>query len=257
MATEKSLRSILLGWWSWPEAAGAGVLFKEDGTGGVSQAHMSSFTTGCCPLWLTRVKLLCGEWPKHWIAAELEWKPLGDSASTLDQVVDFNKDFEVTFDIEMTLRKQVMPEAKEYAFEGFNEVHLTDVAFRARTYKVQLTKKMFAAADLSMYGLRSATPPGGASGYGMRIVFDKSPYPPAEEWRQDAGRMWDGAQERRFWEYRDFYRETEESRELIRPDEAVMAERRRKVLERAAREHREREAEAARLAQSSESVNET
>ncbi|KAL2279663.1 hypothetical protein FJTKL_13212 [Diaporthe vaccinii] len=166
MATEKSLRSILLGSWLWPEAAGAGVVFKEGGKGG----------------------LLCGHWPEHWLAAEFEWKPLGDSASTLDQVVDFDKDFEATFDIEMTLTRRVMPEAREYAQEGFNEVHITDAAFRARTYKVQLAKKTFAMADLSMFEWRSAPPPPDENScFGMRIVFDKSPYPPVEEWRQDTG----------------------------------------------------------------------
>lgn len=162
--------------------------------------------------------------------------------------MDFGKDFEATFDIEITLTKRVMPEAKEYCDEGFNEVHLTDAAFRARTYKVQLTKKIFATADLSMYELRSATPPPDkSSGYGMRIVFDKSPYPPAEEWRQDKGGKLSGIQERKFWEFRDFYQETEESSALIRVDETVMAERRRAVLERAARLNRERESGSSQL----------
>lgn len=99
----------------------------------------------------------------------------------LDQVVDFDKDFEATFDIEMTLTKRVMPEAREYAQEGFNEVHITDAAFRARTYQVQLAKKIFAMADLSMFELRSVTPPPDENScFGMRIVFDKSPYPPVE-----------------------------------------------------------------------------
>lgn len=152
----------------------------------------------------------------------------------------------------MTLTKRVMPEAKEYCDEGFNEVHLTDAAFRARTYKVQLTKKIFATADLSMYEPRSATPPPDtdrSSGYGMRIVFDKSPYPPAEEWLQDTGGMWSRAQEHKFWEYRDFYRETEESSELDREDGTKRAERRRAVLERSARLNRERESGLSQLPQ--------
>ncbi|KAL1880098.1 hypothetical protein Daus18300_001461 [Diaporthe australafricana] len=156
----------------------------------------------------------------------------------------------------MTLTKRVMPEAKEYFCEGFNEVHITDAAFRSRIYKVQLTKKMFPMADLSMYELRSATPPPDkSSGYGLRIVFDKSPYPPVEEWRQNTGGMWNMAQKRRFWGYRDFYRATEESRALSRGDEAERAERKREALGRVARFRREREAEAARLAQTSGSVD--
>lgn len=144
----------------------------------------------------------------------------------------------------MTLTRRVMPEAREYAQEGFNEVHITDAAFRARTYKVQLAKKIFAMADLSMFELRSAPPPPDENScFGMRIVFDKSPYPPVEEWRQDTGSMWIGAQSYSFWEFRDFYRETEESRALG-IDEAGRAERKRKALERSARFLRERESES-------------
>ncbi|KAK7698394.1 hypothetical protein SLS64_012642 [Diaporthe eres] len=124
----------------------------------------------------------------------------------------------------MTLTKRVMPEASEYAQEGFNEVHITYAAFRARTYQVQLAKKTFAMADLTMFELRSATPPPDENScFGIRIVFDKSPYPPVEEWRQDTGTMWIGAQSYNFWEFRDFDRETEESR-AMGIDEAGRAE---------------------------------
>jgi hypothetical protein len=144
-------------------------------------------------------------------------------------------------------------EAKQYVYKGFSETNITDAAVRASTCKVQLTKKNFAMSGLSMYELRSAVPPERSSCYGLRIVFDKSPYPPPGEWRQDTGGMWDEAEEHKFWEYWDFYRESEKSIELVRGNEAERTERKRDTIGRSARFRLEREAEGAKLAQDSAS----
>lgn len=121
---------------------------------------------------------------------------------------------------------------------------------------MHLTKKIFQMAELSLYELRSATPPPDSNYcYGMRIVFDKSPFPPPEEWRQDTGGIWEGAKSRKFWEFRDFYQESEESKALLLLDEAPRAERKRVVLERAERWRREREAKAGQSSQGSENVD--
>lgn len=118
------------------------------------------------------------------ILAEIEWKPLGDSSSALQQTVDLSPDseFQATIDIEMTLTKRVPPTARRVPAD-IHEQKLTDAAFEPKTYKVQLSKGRFTAADWVYFGSGDTTDQGGPdmATHGFQLLFDKSPCPPEEE----------------------------------------------------------------------------
>lgn len=161
------------------------------------------------------------------IAAEIEWKPLGDCSKVLEQEIDMKTDFQVSLDVEITLTRRYLP--KPSAEQDIEEV-LHDAAFRPKTFKVELAKGRFALADWLWWEGNCSPPKDSDSWFGLRIVFDRSPYPPLEEWLEDRA-TWRAAVGNDFCGYRDFYRNTEES--VYRgPDEKTRAERRREGLER-------------------------
>lgn len=175
---------------------------------------------------------MCGLESSLFIAAETDWKPLGDCFMILERKVDMNTDFQVRLDVEITLTKR--------ALEGIppgwvNETNLVDAAFRPRIYQIELAKGRFYEPDwLAFEGVPSKPPKDSEIWYGLRLVFDRSPYPPLEQWKEevDFGIPWRAAKGNKFFEFRDFYQNTEES--IYRPpkeDEKTMRKRRRKALE--------------------------
>ncbi|KUI65918.1 hypothetical protein VM1G_02255 [Cytospora mali] len=80
-------------------------------------------------------ELYCGHELQHYIIAEFDWKPLGDSSSTLQQEVDFSSDFQVTVDIQLTLKKGI-PSGVTWLPVQPNEAVLTEAAFKSKTYRV-------------------------------------------------------------------------------------------------------------------------
>ncbi|KAE8402365.1 hypothetical protein BDV37DRAFT_284846 [Aspergillus pseudonomiae] len=75
-----------------------------------------------------------------------------------------------------------------------NEQLLTDAAFLPKEYTVTLEAGRFLCAS-DVGGGYSDSPR-----YGARLSFDKSPYPPREEWKETGG----GVGANRFWEWREF-----------------------------------------------------
>lgn len=137
-----------------------------------------------------------------------------------------NTDFQVSLDVEITLTKRCLPNISP---EQVIEENLLDAAFRPQTYEIVLAKGRFARADWLCW--EGKYPPKDSDlWFGLRVVFDKPPYPPLEEWIKD-GASWRAAEGNDFCGFRDFYRDTEES--IYRgPDEKTRAERREKALER-------------------------
>jgi len=85
-----------------------------------------------------------------------------------------------------------------------NELLLTDDAFLPKTYTISLEKGNFLSPhDASIPFENEFTPR-----FALRLVFDKSPYPPRHEWKEP-----DGAPDMvKMWEWKEFC--GEESAEL-------------------------------------------
>lgn len=60
------------------------------------------------------------------IAAEIDWKPLGDCSTLLERKVDMNTDFQATLDVEITLTKRCLPNISP---EQVIEANLLNAAF--------------------------------------------------------------------------------------------------------------------------------
>lgn len=126
-----------------------------------------------------------------WIAAEFDWKPLESKA--LDQTVTINANkpsskpkfkgphqILAQFDPSLTLTKRRVP-----LLEGpnndrqINKYWLRDAAFMPKKYTVRLEKDTFLTPDV-------ANDPKGfmtVRMYTLRLVFDSSPFPPPEQWK--------------------------------------------------------------------------
>lgn len=192
---------------------------------------------------------MCGVEHAILIAAEIDWKPLGDSSTILDRKIDMKTDFQVSLDVEITLTKRFLPIFPHIGPEHVNEANLIDAAFRPKIYKVELAKGRFTIPDWLHWEGQTSSPPQDDPEiwFGLRVVFDKSPYPPLEEWIRESnhGAPWRAAEANKFCEFRDFYQNTEES--IYRgPDEKSRVERRKKALENLRRMRRLREKEATR-----------
>lgn len=175
---------------------------------------------------------MCGIESALFILAEIDWKPLGDCPAVLERKVDMNTDFQVSLDVEITLTKRAL----ENIPPGWvNETNLFDTAFRPRIYKIELAKGRFYQPDWLIYEGKASKPSKDPKWWhALRLVFDQSPYPPLEEWKEDVdfGIPWRAANGNKWWEFRDFYAHTEESDyQPPVPDEKTRAEKRQKALE--------------------------
>ncbi|KAI9830083.1 MAG: hypothetical protein M1826_005076 [Phylliscum demangeonii] len=140
-----------------------------------------------------------------WIAAEFEWK--AQSPESFDQVVDVSgigatrKDPQPIsqFDIELTLTKRRIPLMRGPDTQSWrmNESLLTADAFLPKTYTVRLEKGNFLTPCDAMFpeDEDQYTPT-----FALRLVFDKSPYPPRHEWKEPRG----GPDATKMWEWKEF-----------------------------------------------------
>ncbi|PIG85327.1 hypothetical protein AARAC_002836 [Aspergillus arachidicola] len=172
-----TLLSILTGEsWSWDPYENQ-IKFNKDGTGTL----------------ICRLELVV------WIAAEFDWRP--QNPEDLSQAIDLpsnppRRPSQLTqFSVEITLTKRRITEQGDVVNRlVINEQLLTDAAFLPKEYTVKLENGQFLCA--SDVGRRYSDSPR----FRTRLVFDKSPYPPREEWRETDG----GADANRFWEWREF-----------------------------------------------------
>ncbi|KAK7756301.1 hypothetical protein SLS62_001527 [Diatrype stigma] len=173
------------------------------------------------------------------ICAVIEWRAVTPSSLDSVNLLDLNKldaDGSASlppsvvaseFEIEITMTKR-RPASWGTKVEKMhiNEEQLTEDAFAPKRYRVALEKGEFRSReDLARFGgdgagSGSGAPkpmPGWADKFALRLVFDKSPYPPREEWKEPGG-MPDA---NRPWEWREFcgrrYRRTDSG--LVRPGE--------------------------------------
>lgn len=87
--------------------------------------------------------------------------------------------FQVSLDVEITLTKRFLPIFSHIGPEYVNEANLIDAAFRPKVYKVELAKGRFDIPDWLHWERKPSSPPQDDPEiwFGLRVVFDKSPYP--------------------------------------------------------------------------------
>lgn len=123
---------------------------------------------------------------------------------------------QITIDIEITLQKAIPATERGSTLPEINETNLTPSAFQPKMYKLQMAKGIFGSSKwlcFSSLGPSSEEEKPDdngaeifeASSYDLQIVFDKSPYPPLEEWAEQKNSVDRAIRLYKFWEFRDFY----------------------------------------------------
>ncbi|GKZ20047.1 hypothetical protein AbraIFM66951_001639 [Aspergillus brasiliensis] len=158
--------SILCGTWNLDSEEEIQMIFYENGTGEIILRHIFN----------------------AWIAAETEWKSLGPEP--LDQISVSNSNTTTSqtteaqvvahFNLEITLTKRAITTRGSTENYILNEENLIDAAFLPKRYSVRLEKGSFKTAFERTAG--PAVRPWRQS-YAYQLVFDKSPYPPLNEWK--------------------------------------------------------------------------
>ncbi|KAB8233202.1 hypothetical protein BDV23DRAFT_146128 [Aspergillus alliaceus] len=174
-----TLLSVLTGEsWSWDSDDANQITFNKDGTG----------------------TLICRAELNVWIAAEFDWKP--QDAECLEQRIDLasntpkHPSLLSQCTIEITLTKRRIPRLGDVDMQKriINEELLTDAAFLPKQYAIKLEVGQFLSAFDAREHVKCAPR------FARRITFDKSPYPPREEWKNP-----DGAPDAlKFWEWKEF-----------------------------------------------------
>lgn len=153
-----------------------------------------------------------------WIAAEFEWKMQRiehfDDTVNIDSIDEIRKHpaphLISQFEIEITLTKKCMPTGIELNYK-VNESLLFDDAFRPQIYTVKLEKGNFLCPYDAMFSKEDKFTPR----FALRLIFDKSPYPPRREWRQPQG----APDAVKMWEWKEFYgRKSAELKKLANRD---------------------------------------
>jgi hypothetical protein len=152
-----------------------------------------------------------------WIAADFEYKT--KDPKVLQQSINLtstnNSRLLDQFAIELTLQKRRISRfnARPGTEYQINEKLLTDAAFLPKTYTIRLEKGRFRTQYdvLKLNDGRKIAP--WDPRYALRLVFDVSPYPPREEWKQT-----DVPDVFKFWEWNEFC-----SRAMPKEDEGMVA----------------------------------
>lgn len=168
-------------------------------------------------------KLWCRCNFNYWIAARLEWKSITPSDPSQTGQVSRERDSLLVplskgcrqlgqLDLEITLTKQ-LPEGTESSILSqstmINGRALTDDAFLPKSFAVKIEQGNF--IEPCVIGFPASDRPR----FALRLLFDKSPYPPRSEWKQPEGGP-DGGQ---FWDHREFV--SRESPDLKKHGKAV------------------------------------
>jgi len=78
--------------------------------------------------------------------------------------------------LEITLLKRIPQDLQDYLIPVFNE--LEDDAFQSKVYSIEIEKGNFILPCLA----RSENEHRPNNRYALRLLFDKSPYPPRKDW---------------------------------------------------------------------------
>jgi len=206
---DEALCSILCSeedwYWDWD---GRSIRFNADGTGEVCM--LLKIALGL----ITNVqKLQCRSNLSYWILAEFEWRTIQrqDSASSqipagpAPTVSAKNRagqpqllgrlDLEITLTKKLARRARAHPWAEMHPENAANmNGFLADDACRPKSYAVRIERGNF--IQPSYIGSQNLD----IQRYSLRLLFDRSPYPPRSEWK-DSQR---GPDDGRFWEHVEF-----------------------------------------------------
>ncbi|RAH50925.1 uncharacterized protein BO95DRAFT_117239 [Aspergillus brunneoviolaceus CBS 621.78] len=139
--------------------------------------------------------LICRYETQVWIMAELHWRSL--RPASLEQIAATTADGLLgEFEIEIRLSKRQTPGTYVPPGRRINEALLTDEAFEPKLFTVRLERGSF----LTQHDRAGDRQGGDASRWAMRLVFDKSPYPQPEEWKE----MTSSLQAHKMWEWNEF-----------------------------------------------------
>ena len=131
-----------------------------------------------------------------WIVAEIEWRILHLTAPLEEHMIHHSRDAGLHshvvahMDLELTLTDRLPPEHANMAGYGLNK-GFTPAAFRPKRYAVRLEAGEFLShSDVRMitYCVEHSLAMPWPSVYAFRLVFDRQPFPPPEEWGSGAGR---------------------------------------------------------------------
>jgi hypothetical protein len=136
------------------------------------------------------------------IALELEWKSLsspqpGQVVETASATRRRSPQLLGQLNLEITLTKRLVQDLDPSIMRQntiMNEHSLSDDAFRAKSFTVRIEKGNF--TEPSWVGFKGSYRPR----YALRLLFDKSPYPPREEWKKPEG----GPESNHFWDHVEF-----------------------------------------------------
>jgi len=169
----ESLCSILSGEDNWNiDITGMSIVFNPDGTG----------------------ELWCRGDIYIWIALDFQWKSIGvgQPVASATAATRSNKSPQLMgqLNIEITLLRRMPQEVQPWAKCVFNE--LEDTAFQPKSYSIRIEKGHF----VRWCEAGSKSP----SRFRLRLLFDKSPFPPREEWMKPEG----GPDSSQFWNITEF-----------------------------------------------------
>ncbi|KAI0101712.1 hypothetical protein GGR51DRAFT_308931 [Nemania sp. FL0031] len=200
----EALCSMLSGEEDWHfDSEGRSIRFNEDGTG----------------------ELECRCNLNFWILAEFEWRSIkpqdsgsGGSPANSDHASATKHDSSQPellgqLGLEITLTKRLAGRARRWAetqpstAEQMNK-NLTDDAYRTKSYIVRIERGNFIQPCYAGYQNSDM------QRYSLRLLFDKSPYPPRSEWKEPQGAPDEG----QFWDHVEFVgREAPDSARRQRP----------------------------------------
>ncbi|KAF9535255.1 hypothetical protein CPB83DRAFT_695 [Crepidotus variabilis] len=152
----------------------------------------------------TKGQLVCRHELNVWIAAEFDWRALsGTALDTVITVDDQNPSSVIAeLEIELTLTRRHIPRLGQADMSQFiiNEFLLEASAFEPKVYTLRLESGIFRSdydemrVDLGEVEL-PYTPR-----YGLRLLFDRSPYPKRDQWKVPEG----APDAMKFWEWKVF-----------------------------------------------------
>ncbi|KAI1490476.1 hypothetical protein F5X96DRAFT_669672 [Biscogniauxia mediterranea] len=151
---EDTVESVLCDktWRNGPDSV-CDMRFRKDGTG--DYAKFFCFRELCV-----------------FIGSVFEWK-LQEGSTPLDRAMDAGDNSSAELHIQLTLTKRrALTSGWDPGRAPMNEDYVTDEAFLPRNYIIRLEKGRFSVTN------------GYTSSYGLRLLFDTSPAPPPELWKQ-------------------------------------------------------------------------
>ncbi|KAI9704672.1 MAG: hypothetical protein M1820_005420 [Bogoriella megaspora] len=134
-------------------------------------------------------ELVCTVELNVFIASEFDW----DMRSKAEDIATV---LPITIEVAMTLTKRELKDNPP----PIKHLALSDAAFEQKVYHLRLEKGSFKVEHRTTYGFHPT--------YEYRLIWDKAPYPPLEEWNNKPA-----AKAGRYWERNDFYKNRIENAE--------------------------------------------